>query len=103
MIQLAVLHKTWLGVVIVRSAPLRAYLKSLTAKKGEAYDDPKSASLIEKFISDYSIDMKTVPEPLSSYTTLNMFFSRAHHPDARPILRPEWVPIPWIALPWECE
>jgi phosphatidylserine decarboxylase len=89
MIQLAVLHKTWLGALIVRSAPLRAYLKSLTTKKGEAYDNPKSGGIIQNFISDYNIDMKTVPQPLSSYPTLNTFFSRAHHPDARPILCPE--------------
>jgi hypothetical protein len=88
MFQLAVLHQTWLGSLIVRSAPLRAYLKSLTAKKGKAFDDPQSAGLIHKFISDYNIDMKTIPEPLQSYRTLNAFFSRAHHPDARAILHP---------------
>lgn len=88
MLQLAVLHKTWFGSLIVHSGALRGYLQQLTLGKGRAYDDPESAKHILKFISDYNIDMSTVPEPVAAYPTLNAFFSRAHCAGSRPIEQP---------------
>ena len=85
MLQLAVLHKTWFGALIVNSGALRGYLTQLTLGKGRAYDDPDSAKHILKFIADYNIDMSTVPEPVGAYPTLNAFFSRTHRPGSRPV------------------
>lgn len=89
MIQLVVLHTTWLGSLIVASHPLRAYLEGYTVAKGRKYDDKARAQAhIAQFISDYAVDLDTVPKPLSQYSTLNEFFTREHKPGARPVCEP---------------
>jgi hypothetical protein len=91
MLQLAILHKTWLGALIVRTPLLRAYLKNYTFSKGKRYDNPNSKAEIMKFIEEYDVDMDEVAKPIETYRTLNEFFYRAHRPGARPVLHPECV------------
>jgi phosphatidylserine decarboxylase len=81
-----------------RSAVLPQYLtpkKALTAFGGwvASCESPTVAQyIIPRFIKRYNVNMAeaAAPEP-TAYTSFNAFFTRALHPDARPLAAADWV------------
>lgn len=75
-------------------------LKSLSVKQGVKYDDPASASEIDKFIAFHQLDMSEVLLPTEQFKSFNEFFYRQLKPDARPCSAPDNPKI--IVSPADC-
>lgn len=62
---------------------------------GKIYDSASSRNKIQKFVSQYGIDLEEVELPLSDYLTFNAFFSRRLKAEARPFCsNPEFFSSP---------
>jgi len=60
-------------------------MHSSSLAKGEQYNNPMSEKDIQQFINDYGVNVDEIELPLTSYKTLNEFFSRKLKDGARAI------------------
>ncbi|CAL3968580.1 unnamed protein product, partial [Diplocarpon coronariae] len=67
----------------------RKLLRGLSFKQGVKYDDPASASEIQKFINFHQLDMTEVLLPIEKFKSFNEFFYRELKPGARPCSAPD--------------
>ncbi|KAI6714193.1 phosphatidylserine decarboxylase [Diplocarpon mali] len=77
------------SVTVANKYAVRKLLRGLSFKQGVKYDDPASASEIQKFINFHQLDMTEVLLPIEKFKSFNEFFYRELKPGARPCSAPD--------------
>ncbi|PBP21452.1 phosphatidylserine decarboxylase [Diplocarpon rosae] len=77
------------SVTVANKHAVRKLLRGLSFKQGVKYDDPASASEIQKFINFHQLDMAEVLLPIEKFKSFNEFFYRELKPGARPCSAPD--------------